>query len=495
MKVTDASLEVVDLPYGTWFAAYDMVLDSHNQPHAVLPVSDTVTDDFRNVNYRQKHVWRTTDGPGGPGKGTWHSAWVEPAGGNSQFSANGSLIFDRADDAYFIYNKNNLGWAPWSSHDFGPYELRQDHMTWQGGDHLNIQQMTETTVIRTNDRVDAPISTSGNKQVRIRMRNNSHSHDFVVAWTTNADPAWTLGKMQTFTGATTTGDGATWKDYTFTITDAEWDGTLRELEITPIAGASAVAGDEVDIDYIRVTNSAGTIAKQWEFNKGAEILTAQASPTDNWATWESGTLLLPGVSDTWVEAGFPIDKRRYAQGSGDSKVVSFGTTLQGGPLTESLNVHDFDLLGDTTLKFWNFDVDTQGWSAAKDVGSFGYVSDSGANSITGTITGGDSQLKSADNLKVKLEAAAHTLHVRMKNGSTATQAAVCFTTDAAQTFTAGKCKTFAITANSGYTEYTVDMSTFAEWTSANTLRRLRIDPADNASTGTFHIGRVYIGTS
>jgi hypothetical protein len=493
IKVTDSGLEVkiggnTSLPYGTHFAGYDMALDSRNQPHAVLPVSDVVTDALVDGNLREKHLWRTTSG-------TWYSSWVEPSGGNNQVYSIGSLMFDRADDAYFIYHKNNLGWSPYNNAEFGLNDLKTDYVTWQGGDHLHIQQMTDVTAIRNNDRIDTPISTSGNKQVRIRMRNNTDGDVFGLAWTTNADPDWSLSKTQSFPGVITKGDGSTWKDYTFTVTDADWNGTLRDLEINPIEGTTAESDDEIDIDYIRITNSSGTIAKQWEFNKGGEILAAQASPTDNWATWESGTALLPGVSDSVVDDGGPIDVKRYASGTGNSKVVSFATTLQGGPFAEAFTVHDFDLIGDTSLKDWNFDVDTQAWSAANHVSGFGYVSDSGANSVTGTITGGDSQLKSADDLKVKLEAAAHTLHVRMKNGSAATQGAVCFTTDAAQTFTAGKCKTFAITANSGYTDYTVDMSTFAEWTSANTLRRLRIDPADNASSGTFHVSRVYIATS
>lgn len=127
-------------------------------------------------------------------------------------------------------------------------------------------------------------------------------------------------------------------------------------------------------------------------------------------------------------------------------------------------------------KVWNFDVDPQGWTALIHISGFGYVPDSGRNSITGTITGNDSRVMSADILRVKFEAAAVMRHVRMKNGSTATLGQVCFTTDADQTFERRQVQDVPDHGQLGFTEYAVDMSTFAQWTSANALRRLRIDP-------------------
>jgi hypothetical protein len=482
LKVTDSGLEVVNVPYGTHFSGYEMELDSHNQPHAVLPTSDVVVDDLRDSNLRQLHVWRTSNG-------SWYSGWIDPAGGNWQTYSIGDLMFDRSDNAYYVYNENNLGWSGWNALPFSPGDLRQDHVSWQGGDHINIQQMSDITAIVTNNHADTAISTSGNKQVRVRMRNNTEGDDVLFSWTTDASPGWSLARTQTFSNSITTGDRTTWKTYTFTITDADWTGNLRDFEFDPILGTTAEADDEIDVDYIRITDAAGNIAKAWEFNEGTEVVAAEASPTGNWSSWTLDTLL-PGVSDVWADGTYQMDDQRYADGTGDTKKVNFPMLEQGAPEVELLTLREFDVLGDTTLKFWNFDVDEQGWTAGTHVSSFRWESDGGANSVSGTITGNDSRIYSDDNLKVKV-ASEKTVQVRLKNTSSATEAAFCFITDADRTWNATKCKVFTITANSGYTEYAVDMTGIAGWAS-NTLYQVRLDPADNASSGSFKLHRLYI---
>jgi hypothetical protein len=480
IKITDSGLEVLNIPYGTHLAGYEMELDSHNQPHAVLPVSDVVTDSVMDGNLRQKHVWRTTEG-------AWHQAWIETTGG--QWQESGDLMFDRGDVAYLVYHDNRLDWYPWNADVFSQLELQWDHMTWQGGSYLNIQQMSETTAIVTANHVDTPISTSGNNQIRVRMRNNTEGNDAFFSWTTDAVQGWSLARSQTFNNAITTNDGSTWKTYTFTITDSDWTGNLRELEFDPILGTTAESNDEIDIDYIRITNSAGVVAKAWEFNEGSVIRAAEATPTNNWASWSIEDLL-PGVNHVWGDAGFIIDNQRYADGTGDAKKFSFAHLEQGGELQEKVTLREFDILGDTVLKFWNFDVDKQGWTATNHVSGFGWESDGGANSVSGTITGGDSQIMSPDNLGVKV-ASEKTIQVRLKNTSSATQSAFCFITNADTTWNASKCKVFNITANSGYTEYAVDMTGVSGWANS-TVKRVRLDPADNASSGSFKLHRLYI---
>jgi hypothetical protein len=481
LKVTDSGLEVIDLPYNSHLLALELELDSHNQPHAVFPVSDVVTEDFLVANIRQMHAWRTTSG-------SWYADWIEPSN-NTQVYEFGDLMFDRADNAYYVYNDNLIGWYPVNVDPFVQTELRWDMMTVQSG-ALNIQQMTTATEILTDSHVDTPISTSGNKQIRVRMRNNTEGVDPYFWWTTDASQTWAGARSQAFTRAITRDDRTGWRDYTFTITDADWTGNLRELLFSPIGyGTTAEAGDEIDIDYIRITDAAGNIAKQWEFSSGATVVAAEASPTDNWASWNIDTLL-PGVNDVWSDASFGLDPQRYADGTGDGKKVNFTVLEQGAPWFESLTLREFDISGDTVSKGWNFDVDTQGWTATNHVSGFGWESDGGAKSVAGTITGNDSQLKSPDNLKVKVDG--DFIHVRLKNTSASTTAHVYFITDADATWNETKSKTFTTTANSDYTEYSIDMSRVSGW-SGQTLRQLRLDPSDDATTrGSFKVARVYI---
>jgi hypothetical protein len=126
------------------------------------------------------------------------------------------------------------------------------------------------------------------------------------------------------------------------------------------------------------------------------------------------------------------------------------------------------------------------------VSGFGWESDSGANSISGTITNDDSRIYSPTNLGVKV-ASEKSIKVRLKNTSSATTARIYFTTVADGTWNETKSKSFAITPNSGYTEYTVDMTGVSGWAN-NTLSRIRLDPSDAAgvSSGSFKLHRLYI---
>lgn len=480
MMSTDVGLEVVSLPYTSNFIAFErsMVLDSHNNPHAVFPMSDALVADPIEASTRQRHVWRTTNG-------TWYDSWVEPVG--ERTAGHGSLMFDRGDNAYYIYSDNKLGWHPWNVEDAYQDELRFDHVTWQAGEYLNVVRQSNVTALQTDTHVNTLISTGGTNQIRVLLKNMGDARTVRVMWTTDAEPTWSASKTQTF--AITHHDTA-YQPYTFTFTSAAWTGKLRTLEFAPEDGPSSATGDVISIDYIRLTNAAGTIAKAWEFQAGAQVVAAEASPSNNWATWTTNTLL-PDASDTWGDAIFPIDDQRYADGAGDGKKVSFTMTEQGVPGTEILSVRDFDILGDTITKFWNFDVDTQGWITNGDISGFGWFSDGGANALGGTLTGADSRIYSLNNLKVKMDG--NVFHVRLKNTSAATTARLWFVTDADNTFNTTKSKTFAITPNSGYTEYLVDMTGVSGW--SGILRRVRLDPSEDAgvTSGSFKLSRLYLG--
>ena len=137
-----------------------------------------------------------------------------------------------------------------------------------------------------------------------------------------------------------------------------------------------------------------------------------------------------------------------------------------------------------TVKAWEFNTDgnVEGWAPFNCTGTVtgGY--------LTGTVSAAPS-LYSPDNLGVD-SSSYKVITIRMKNQTTATVGHVYFITTTDTTLNTAKLKLFPIKASdSGYTEYTIDMSTVTTWT--GTIRRLRVDPGDS-TTGTFSIDYVRI---
>ena len=479
IKVTDTSTEVVSVPNGDYPQGWGMHLDPLNQPHVIFPASDVNTTDDLRVNLREKHVWRTASG-------TWYSQFVTTAGGT--FAALGDFMFDEGNNIYFVYNRNDLGWTPWNSDPFGLTQLPPDHVTWQGGEYLNVVPDSAVTALDTTEYLGTPIGTGAgaNRKITVRMKNNTVGTSFQLYWQTDADPTWTVGKGQAFT---VSANDSSYQTYTFTVTDSDWTGTLRALEIYP-AGLGDVhgTGKSISIDYVRITNDSGTVAQGWEFQSGIHLMETEAGANGNWSTWSTPFDPLGGLSDSSLDAVFPIDQQRYA----DSKVVSFPVLEQGAPGTERYVAHDFDILGDDVILSRTFDVDAQAWTAPNNVSGFGWTSDGGRGTIGGTLTGNDSQLLSESNLSVPT-GSNKSVTIRLKNTTSATTARLWFITNADTTWNTTKSKTVAITANSSYTNYTFDMTGVSGWAS-NTLRQLRLDPSDDAgvTTGSFRLDRIYI---
>ncbi|MFZ5895249.1 MAG: BNR-4 repeat-containing protein [Myxococcota bacterium] len=478
LVVNDTSAIALSIPAGNWFLTGSMRLDSNNQPHVMLTMSDAQLTDGLKVKYRLKHVWRTSNG-------AWYSQFIEPASAGRAAVSWPELMFDRGDGAYVVYGVNEFGWAPYNTDPYKQVELPNRNVTWQGGEFMDVQQHSSLTCIDTTEYLGIPISASGTKQIRVRMKNNTDDTTIWFSFTTDTNPDGEIALTQTFP---ITARDATYKDYVFDMSaNPNWTGTLRMLEICPVHFGTADPGDSVSIDYIRLTDAAGKVTKGWEFQAGQELRTAEASPTNNWPNWGIDDLL-PGVSDTLGDGPAFVDQQRYT----DSGIVNFAITEQGNPGIERISLREFDIGGDDVAKNWGFDVDTVFWTAPLHVGSFGWVNDGGIRAIGGNITGNDSRIISADNLKVPL-GNANKITIRMKNTSAATVAHVYFITNSDTTWNEPKSKTFAITPNSGYTTYTVDMSAVPGWTN-QTLRRLRLDPSDQATvtSGSFRVDRIYI---
>jgi hypothetical protein len=117
---------------------------------------------------------------------------------------------------------------------------------------------------------------------------------------------------------------------------------------------------------------------------------------------------------------------------------------------------------------WNRNGDALGWTLG---GATGLNISGGLLSFTST--GNDPTLTSPNNLAFETNAV-NTLIVRFKNTSSQATAALYWSRSDATGFAGTRVKTFPIVASdSGFTTYTVDLSTSPEWT--GTITRLRLD--------------------
>jgi hypothetical protein len=136
---------------------------------------------------------------------------------------------------------------------------------------------------------------------------------------------------------------------------------------------------------------------------------------------------------------------------------------------------------------WEFTSGTEGWGNANPAHMSNYTWAT-PGQIQGQVTNIDPILHSPSNLGLDITNN-NTIKIRLQNQTASNFAQIVYRTNASPVFDATKSKTFTITPNSGYTEYTVDMSTATGWT--GTLNQLRFDPADK--NGTFAIDYIQIG--
>ncbi len=485
--VGDTSTLAVSLGLG-WYRPNDarMVIDRDNQPHVILPTSDTNTLDRPVARLRSTHVWRTTDG-------VWHQQFVEPTGDAQQSVSIGDLTFDRANNAYYIYPRNRIGWYPWNDDAHHPtynVDFPADHFTIDGTNgYLVMSPTTALSQIDTTDYVNVPIGTgsSDNRDVVIRVKNTTDATDGYVYFYTDAHPVWVAGMWRSMT---VPNDGLF---HTITVPmqgATNWSGTLRQLEMLPSSSATAGSGTWT-VDYIRVENDATTIAKSWDFTTGIQLYAAEADGTTNWASWDIYDIA-PGASLSWYDAiSFDIDQARY----NTDKKIDFPVLEQGAPGTESMKSYEYSIIGDGVAKTWGFGADAIGWNAPKDVSGFGWTSDSGRGTISGTITNNDSELQSANNLHTPIGTGS-TLSIRMKNSTATGQTlSVCWAVDGQQTYSSpSRCvQNISVTADGAYHIYNISTSAWGSW-AGHELTRLRIDPSDGSTitSGTFNIDYVRI---
>ncbi len=488
-----AQTEVVSVPPGAFFYNAFMVLDAYNNPHIVVGTSDAaLTEDEYNANILMTHYWRDTEG-------TWYQDPIEESADGGPNLMWPSAFFDRQNIMYGLVAKDTLGWGPWNepteAHEYRFNDLPPDYVSWQPGRAeratglLDITLYSAHTWINTNDLVNVPIrARTGNTQVRVRLRNDTRARELKISWITQESTRWEVTRQQRF--STLNVLDREYSTYTFTITDEDWRGTLRTLEIGPAMGVST---GRTSIDTIQIADERGGVVKTWDFDRPLTLYGVEASPADNWSTWQREELL-PGVGLANDGGWWAIDTQRYAYN--ESKVVNFLAVVQETPRVEQLTLRKFDIGGDDVEMEVRFDTDKNGWTAQRDVESFRWSNDGGTKGITGTISGTlRPRLLSPTNLKIPLgRTTGDNVHIIMKNSSEARTATLYFITDTDRTFNEAKSITFPITARSGYRTYDIDMSRVEGWRNS-TLYQIRFDPASDGRarrSETFNIDRIYI---
>ena len=163
--------------------------------------------------------------------------------------------------------------------------------------------------------------------------------------------------------------------------------------------------------------------------------------------------------------------------------------------------------GATVAQAWEFNrqLDKEGWTEA-DLGTHEWKNSdarwpstaqpvmyvSGGYYIVAIEESAKAHLLSPDNLHVDANRN-QTIRIRFQNHTPATQMRFAFTTDDDPNWNQAKSKSFAVVANdNGPREYTVDMSSVADW--KGSLKQLRLDlTADGkANTGTCRIDYIWI---
>lgn len=327
------------------------------------------------------------------------------------------------------------------------YDLPASNVTWQGGDYLNVVPSSAITALDTLDPAKTTIGTTStaNHWIRINMKNATPATQLKIYFTTDADPDWSEPKSKTIT---ISANDTTYHEYDIDMHSVSgWSGTLRDVEVQPCRTATT---GSVSIDWIHITpNDSATIGKGWEFQAGAKLVVAEASPSDNWGSWTIYDLL-PGVSVSYDSESFSPDVARYTA----NHVLSVPVLEQGAPGTEMMKVREFSVAGDDYVKLWDFAADTVGWSATNQVSSSFVWSSSDGGVLSGTSTGTTPQIVSANNLHIPI-------------GSSP----------------------FSVTADNAWHPYDVSTTGWVGWTNQE-LTRLRLQPT-NAS-GTFKVDWVRI---
>lgn len=203
--------------------------------------------------------------------------------------------------------------------------------------------------------------------------------------------------------------------------------------------------------------------------------------TQSWSTAKAGSSMADVQVDTFAAVNTHLIKLTV-------------NAMQTGTKPAIYEIKAFDtanpgLPSSVAKSGWDFTNDADGWGSASGSAGFGWQS---GGFVGATVSANDPHFYSPENLN--LTASSYkTIRIRMKNDTVGTKAKFSFTTTADTTWDDTKSKSFTIIPNDeAYTEYTVDLSSLSSWT--GTIEQLRLDPVDDANSGTFSVDYIRLQT-
>jgi len=134
---------------------------------------------------------------------------------------------------------------------------------------------------------------------------------------------------------------------------------------------------------------------------------------------------------------------------------------------------------------WHFNTDVEGWTLLKSL--TGNVSN---GILSMNITGGDPYMTSPDNLGVDASQNRYVI-IRMRNGTGTNSGRLYWTTDTQANFNISHSTEVSINPNeSSFSTYVLDMSYESNWN--GTIKQIRLDPSNAATSGTVDIDFIMI---
>jgi hypothetical protein len=194
----------------------------------------------------------------------------------------------------------------------------------------------------------------------------------------------------------------------------------------------------------------------------------------------------------WVQGNRPTGKIYNNKYSNAPNAAFFGGdgNCTGIELGQNTNIGKPEP-GPTVLQSWKFNSDGNavGWQNGPYSAGISQLRVS-SGSLNGIVNGIDPGIVSADRLGVAITPGTF-VRIKMKNATNAAFGQIYFITDADDGWNEEKHRDFWLYPEAaGFNTYDVDMFYVTKW--ADVLRRLRIDPEQGASTGSFSIEMIQI---
>lgn len=318
-----------------------------------------------------------------------------------------------------------------------------------------------------------------NRYVRIRMKNYSGSTTGQIYFITNTDGAYGEPKSKTFPIVA----NSDYTDYVVDMgTNALWTGTIKQIRVDPFPSTGTVM-----IDSIRISNSGILAPTGLDASPSSNAVNLHWSAVSGATSYHVKRSTTPGGPYTTISAPGAVISTAYTD-TGLSNGTSYYyvvTAVQAGDESPVSAEKSAVPVTYVSARDWNFNAagNLEGWSMG--------------NQLTNTVADGALQLTSSgtdpyffspSGLSLLDPALYRYVRIRMKNGTSSTVGQIYFTTQASGSWSESKSKAFTIAANSGYTDYVVDMGTNANWT--GTVTRLRVDPINAAGTASMDYIRV-----